>query len=76
MGASARSQQLAQSEWVGIGPDGRLVYKTTPNGDRIMDFSSAGYMGGGVALPVVPVKTMKRPGKPDTGNPFVRFDEG
>jgi hypothetical protein len=20
--------------------------------------------------------TMKRPGKPDTGNPFVRFDEG
>ena len=28
----------------------------TPRGDRIMDFSHAGYMGGGVALPTVPVK--------------------
>ena len=45
------------SQWVYPGPDGKLVYKTTPAGDRIMDFSYAGYMGGGVALPDVPAMT-------------------
>lgn len=40
----------AQSEWVYAGSDGKLVYKMTPAGDRIMDFSSTGYMGGGVAV--------------------------
>ena len=56
----------AQSQWVHPGPSGRLVYKTTPAGDRIMDFSSAGYMGGGVALPIVPVKLTVQPsGGPD-----------
>lgn len=44
-----------RSEWVHPGPDGKLVYKATPRGDRIMDFSFAGYGGGGVALPDVPV---------------------
>lgn len=39
------------SQWVFVGPDGKLGYQTLPNGDRIMDFSSAGYMGGGVTLP-------------------------
>ena len=54
------------SEWVHPGPDGKLVYKTTPAGDRIMDFSMAGDMGGGVALPVVPVKATVQPsGGPD-----------
>ena len=51
----------AQSQWVSIASDGKLIYKTTPNGDRIMDFSSAGYMGGGVAFPNVPVKKTVRP---------------
>lgn len=56
----------AQSEWVRVGPDGRLAYKTTPAGDRIMDFSSAGYMGGGVALPTVPTRrTVEPSGGPD-----------
>jgi len=49
------------SEWVHPGADGTLVYKTTPAGDRIMDFSYAGYMGGGVALPDVPVKETVQP---------------
>src|SRR4051794_30877921 len=49
------------SEWVHPGPDGKLVYKTTQAGDRIMDFSHAGYMGGGVALPDVPVKRTVKP---------------
>jgi hypothetical protein len=43
------------SQWVHPGPDGKLVYKTTPAGDTVMDFSFAGYMGGGVAFPSPPV---------------------
>ncbi len=58
---AAGATQGATSEWVHAGPDGKLVYKTTPAGDRIMDFSYAGYMGGGVALPEVPVKITVRP---------------
>lgn len=54
------------SAWVYPGTDDKLVYKTMPAGDRIMDFSTAGYMGGGVALPDVPVKkTIKPSGKED-----------
>jgi hypothetical protein len=43
------------SEWVYGGPDHRLYYKTDARGNRIMDFSSAGYRGGGVKLPAVAV---------------------
>ena len=50
-----------ESQWVYMGKEGKLIYKTTPNGDRIMDFSHAGYMGGGVAFPDVPVKKIVRP---------------
>src|SRR6516164_7308547 len=49
------------SQWAHIGPSGTLVYKTLPKGDHIMDFSTAGYMGGGVALPTVPVKITVHP---------------
>jgi hypothetical protein len=54
--AIALAADLATSQWIYLGADGKLVYKTTPAGDKIMDFSYAGYMGGGVALPSVPVK--------------------
>lgn len=50
-----------RSQWVYPGADGRLVYKTTPTGERIMDFSHAGYKGGGVPLPDVPVKRTVQP---------------
>src|SRR5262245_63057193 len=59
------SSAIAQtSQWVFVGPDGKLQYKILPNvnnpsttnGDHIMDFSSAGYMGGGVSLPNLPVR--------------------
>ena len=49
---NAAAQQPAKSQWVFPGADGKLVYKTTPAGDKIMDFSHAGYMGGGVKLPI------------------------
>jgi hypothetical protein len=49
------------SQWVFPGADGKLQYKALPKGDHIMDFSWAGYMGGGVALPIVPVKVTVNP---------------
>jgi hypothetical protein len=57
-----------RSEWVFPGPEGKLVYRTTDRGDRIMDFSHAGYMAGGVAIPEVPVRRRVAPsGGDDTG---------
>lgn len=49
-------QAMAKSQWVSMGTDQKLTYKKLPAGDRIMDFSYAGYMGGGVQIPDVPVK--------------------
>ena len=54
--ASAREKSLAHSQWVYFDPSGRLRYKTLAQGDRILDFSYAGYMGGGVAIPLAQVK--------------------
>src|SRR5439155_14040183 len=63
---SAIGADLATSEWVHLGADGKLIYKKTQTGDRIMDFSTAGYLGGGVPLPDVPVKRTVQPsGKGD-----------
>jgi hypothetical protein len=45
----------AVSAWAHYDDAGKLVYKTIDaRGDRIMDYSTAGYRGGGVALPAVP----------------------
>src|SRR5262245_38121808 len=64
-GSVAQKPAGGYSEWVYPGSNGRLVYKATPAGDRIIDFSHAGYMGGGVALPVVPVRKSLRPSGQD-----------
>ncbi|WP_175403982.1 discoidin domain-containing protein [Mucilaginibacter sp. PPCGB 2223] len=55
------AQTKPQSQWVHPGKNGKLTYKTTASGDRIMDFSYAGYMGGGVALPNIAVKKIIKP---------------
>jgi hypothetical protein len=48
------------SQWVYFGPDGKLQYRADERGNRIMDFSHAGYRGGGVRLPSPPAsKTLK-----------------
>jgi hypothetical protein len=51
----AASALLAQaiSEWAFGGADHRLHYRPDDHGNEIMDFSSAGYRGGGVKLPSV-----------------------
>lgn len=54
-----------KSQWVYMNGNNKLHYKTTEKGDRIMDFSHAGYMGGGVAIPTVPVKISVSPSAGD-----------
>src|SRR5438067_1571776 len=46
---------------VGVGRDGKLVYTFGPNGDRLPDFSEAGYRGGGAPIPTIAVKTTLTP---------------
>jgi hypothetical protein len=59
--AGARGAKAARSQWVSFDDAGKLTYRKLNSGDRIVDFSYAGYMGGGVALPIVPVKKMIAP---------------
>ena len=54
--------QPVYSKLVYPGPDGKLVYRPDPDGDFIPDFSRCGYAGGGVPLPVLPVKATVLPG--------------
>jgi hypothetical protein len=43
------------------GPSGALVYTADEQGNRVIDFSAAGYGGGGETSPLVPVKVVVRP---------------
>jgi len=54
-------KQNGKSEWAYVDKQGKLAYKTLYGGDRIMDFSYAGYMGGGVTLPSVEIKITLSP---------------
>jgi hypothetical protein len=66
----------AQSQWVHFGSRDRLEYKSLPSGDRIMDFSYAGYGGGGVPIPGVAVAgTVAPSGGVDTANIQNAIDE-
>ncbi|HZR27767.1 MAG TPA: Ig-like domain-containing protein [Terriglobales bacterium] len=60
----------ATSAWVFFGNDGLLHYQLDANGNRIMDYSYAGYKGGGIKLPdanLVPaVQTVNPTGGDDT----------
>ena len=47
------------------GTDGRLVYVTDSLGNKIPDFSNAGYKGGGVPIPYVAIKATVWPVKGD-----------
>src|SRR4030095_16076340 len=55
------AQSSAKSQWVYPNSQGKLTYKTLDRGDKIMDFSYAGYLGGGVSIPSVPVKITLSP---------------
>ncbi len=47
--------------------DGKLEYTTDAAGNRLPDFSSAGYGGGGVPLPEVPARVLVEPVDGDDG---------
>ncbi len=56
----------SKDHWVSLDSSGRLVYQSLPNGDHIVDFSYAGYMGGGVPMPrVAPVGPVLAPSGAD-----------
>jgi hypothetical protein len=69
------SLQAQKSQWVSVDAKGGLHYKTTERGDKIMDFSHAGYMGGGVALPTAPVKITLEPLSGDNSDAIQRAIE-
>ena len=50
------------SKRVHLDHDGHLDLTPYSNGDQVPDFSNAGYRGGGVALPTVPVRETVSPG--------------
>ena len=50
---------------VRMGPGGELGYAKDPLGNRIPDFSSCGYGGGGVVIPDVPTRVVVSPGDGD-----------
>lgn len=60
-GAEIKLPKAGQSEWAYIDRSGKLTYKTLSSGDRIPDFSYAGYMGGGIAIPKAAVKKTVSP---------------
>lgn len=53
---AADTLQRASKPWIAVTESGKLRYQATAEGDRIMDFSHAGYGGGGITLPSVPVR--------------------
>ena len=67
----------SQQHWVSLDSSGKLVYRTLAHGDHIVDFSYAGYMGGGVPLPSrIPIKRKLAPsGGDDTAEIQRAIDE-
>ena len=56
-----------KTPFVQVGRDGALKYTADANGDRVPDFSAAGYGGGGVPLPVAPARVRVSPASGDAG---------
>jgi hypothetical protein len=76
LSAGAKEKPAANSQWVYFSSSGKLSYRALDKGDRILDFSYAGYMSGGVALPVAPVKKRIAPsGGDDTTAIQAAIDE-
>ncbi len=57
----ANSGWAAQSALAYPGTDGRMVYTADASGNKLPDFSSCGYRGGGVAIPDAPVRVTLSP---------------
>jgi hypothetical protein len=74
--AVAQKQAAPTSQWIYPGSSGKLIYRQLKTGDRIADFSYAGYGGGGVSLPTFPIrKTVTSSGQDDTSAIQAEIDE-
>jgi len=60
-GASLLCAADTQSATVRADPEGRLVYTADARGNRVIDFSTAGYAGGGEEIPFVPARISVTP---------------
>jgi hypothetical protein len=61
------SAAQTKSSWVYENASDKLRYRSLPDGDHIVDFSYAGYMGGGVPLPrVAALRTVEPSGGDDS----------
>jgi hypothetical protein len=70
------SSAQGKSRWVYVGADHQLHYGTDARGNRIMDFSHAGYRGGGVPLPTIrAVRTVKPVAGDNTAQIQAAIDE-
>ena len=81
LGVASLAAQGAQgkSRWVSVDGRGRLQYTADARGNRIMDFSHAGYKGGGVKIPdgsdVAVARTVKAVAGDNTANIQAAIDE-
>jgi hypothetical protein len=67
--SSSTQAQTTPSDWVYYDSSHHLQYQPDALGNHILDFSFAGYEGGGVALPNLPVRVTVTPsGADDTAN--------
>lgn len=64
-------------KWIAVDPAGRLAYGADEVGNRVPDFSTAGYRGGGVKLPdVLAVLLIDKPsGHDDTASIQAALDK-
>ena len=60
------------SSWAYYDDSGHLAYGTLPTGDRLLDFSFAGYAGGGVAIPFAPMQHYVQPSGGDDDTPAIQ----
>jgi hypothetical protein len=54
-----------QGSWVTLAEDGRLLYQLDELGNRILDYSGCGYLGGKEGIPQVPTRVVVKPGDGD-----------
>jgi hypothetical protein len=68
-GANQISRAETHSKWAYLDSNGKLAYGTLPDGDRIMDFSAAGYEAAEASIPEVSLRATVSPtGGDDTAN--------
>jgi hypothetical protein len=64
---ASNATAAAEPRIVGLDPQGKLTYQGDEHGNRVPDFSYAGYMGGGVTIPDAPVRVVVSPAEGDDG---------